>query len=47
MKSFKTISFEMLATALVLASPWGGQAQSADQIQELKRQLEKKLAKAS
>ncbi len=44
MKSLKTVSFEVLASALVLAAPWGSQAQDVDQIKELKRQLEQMQA---
>ncbi|HEY9172102.1 MAG TPA: hypothetical protein VI136_07460, partial [Verrucomicrobiae bacterium] len=40
----KTVSFGVLASALVLALPWGGQAQDADQIKELKRQIEQMQA---
>jgi hypothetical protein len=44
MKSLKAVSFEVLASVLVLVSPWGSQAQDADQLKELKRQLEQMQA---
>lgn len=44
MQGMKTVSLGMLASALVLALPWGGQAQDADQIKELKRQIEQMQA---
>ncbi len=44
MKSLRAVLLGVLASALVLASPCGGQAQNTEQITELKKQLEQMQA---